>query len=147
MTWAFTAPHISVCTVPLCHMVGLWVYTGLIQGIKWGWYFDTSLSFGLLCCWFLCHCWFMVTWGFGTVLTRKKGNWNLWRKCVSLRTPISKHRFSKGWLNKIKKKKKNTATLHLLYNCAYCTYACIYLCMYISTFFLVYLIFKTFLFS
>lgn len=98
-------------------MVGLWVYTGLIQGIKRGWYFDTSLSFSFLCCWFLRQCWLMVTRGFGTVLTRKKGDWNLWRKYVPRRTLISKQRFSKGWWNKLK------------HNCNIITVIQLYLCI------------------
>lgn len=48
--------HISfVYYVPLCYMVGLWVYAGLVQRIERCGYSDTSLSFAFLSCWFFWH--------------------------------------------------------------------------------------------
>lgn len=49
--------YCTVCSVPLCYMVGLWVYAGLVQRIKRCWYTDKSLSFALLSCWFCWHAW------------------------------------------------------------------------------------------
>lgn len=43
--------HIGVvCSVPLCYMVGFWVYAGLVQRIERCGDPDTSLSFALFGC-------------------------------------------------------------------------------------------------
>ena len=43
--------HIGfLCSVPLCYMVGFWVYAGLVQGIERRGDPDTSLSFTLFGC-------------------------------------------------------------------------------------------------
>lgn len=110
-----------VCTVPLCHIVGLWVYTGLVQGVQWGWYVDSSLSFALLSCWFL---WCRVSWGFGTVWTRKKGilineEVQVWGG-LYIKTQVA----SKSWFTWLEKK-------HILS----ITYSCILSCRWFKFYF------------
>lgn len=44
-----------VCSVPLCHMVGFWVYAGLVQRIERCGDPDTSLSLALFGWWIFWH--------------------------------------------------------------------------------------------
>lgn len=96
--WAWLVEPLSytfVHTVPLCHMVGLWVYTGLIQGIKWGRYVDRRLSFNLLCCCSVWHSWCRAGRWFGTDLTKKeKGILNKSLRVVIFKLSSSKPRFN-----------------------------------------------------